>query len=88
MPTECSQDSLDFASRGSRKVPAAFGGGAITSNAGALLLREADRAVALSRQVAACFRDGRRQERIDASSTASKRLWASAFTASRLATRT
>jgi len=65
MPTECSQDSLDFASLGSRKVTAAFDGGAMTSNAGALLLREVDRAIALSRQVAVCFRDGRRQDRIE-----------------------
>ena len=65
MQTECSQDSLDFASLGSRKVTAAFDGGAMTSNAGALLLRETDRAIDLSRQVAACFRDGRRQDRIE-----------------------
>ena len=65
MPTECSQDSLDFASLGGRKVTAAFDGGAITSNAGALLLRETDRAIGLSRQAAACFTDGRRQDRIE-----------------------
>ena len=65
MQTECSQDSLDFASLGSRKVTAAFDGGAITSNAGALLLRETDRRIDLSRQVAACFKDGRRQDRIE-----------------------
>ena len=65
MPTECSQDSLDFASLGGRKVTAAFDGGAMTSNAGALLLRETDRAIGLSRQAAACFSDGRRQDRIE-----------------------
>jgi len=65
MPTECSQDSLDFASLGGRKVTGAFDGGAITSNAGALLLREADRAIGVSRQAAACFTDGRRQDRIE-----------------------
>ena len=65
MPTECSQDSLNFASLGSRKVTAAFDSGAITSNAGALLLRETDRAIGLSRQAAACFTDGRRQDRIE-----------------------
>jgi DDE family transposase len=65
MPTERSLDSLDFASLGGRKVTAAFDGGAITSNAGALLLREADRAIGLSRQAAACFVDGRRQDRIE-----------------------
>jgi hypothetical protein len=65
MQTECSQDSFEFASLGSRKVTAAFDGGVITSNAGALLLREADRNIGLSRQAAACFRDGRRPERIE-----------------------
>ncbi|MFY9640081.1 MAG: IS1380 family transposase [Rhodomicrobium sp.] len=50
---------------GSRKVTAAFDGGAITSNAGALLLRQADRRIGLSRQVAACFKDGRAQDRIE-----------------------
>ena len=65
MQTECSQDSLDFASLGSRKVTAAFDGGAITSNAGALLLREADRVLGLSQRVAACFTDSRRQDRIE-----------------------
>jgi len=65
MQTERSQDSFGFASLGIRKVTAAFDGGAITSNAGALLLREADRALGLSRQVAACFKDGRRQDKIE-----------------------
>ena len=65
MPTECSPDSLDFASLGNRKVTAAFDGGAMTSNAGALLLRETDRITGLTRQAAACFTDGRRQDRIE-----------------------
>jgi hypothetical protein len=65
MQTECRQDSFEFASLGSRKVTSAFDGGAITSNAGALLLREADRRIGLSRRVAACFKDGRRADRIE-----------------------
>ena len=65
MQTECSQDFSDFASLGSRKVTAAFDGGAITPNAAALLLREADRGIGLSRKVAAYFRDSRRQDRIE-----------------------
>jgi hypothetical protein len=65
MPTECSLDSVDFTSLGGRKVTAAFDGGAMTSNAGALLLRETDRGIDLSRQAAACFTDGRRQDRIE-----------------------
>src|SRR5262249_20601896 len=50
---------------GSRKVTAGFGGGALTSNAGALPLREADCRFGLSRQIAACFKDGRRPDRIE-----------------------
>jgi hypothetical protein len=65
MQTECIQDSVEFASLAGRKVTAAFDGGAMTSNAGALLLREADRRIGLSRQVAACFKDGRRQDKIE-----------------------
>src|SRR5208283_3108126 len=65
MRTECSAGQLEFEALGSRKVTAAFDGGAITSNAGALLLRETDRGIGLSRQVSACFRDGRRQDRIE-----------------------
>jgi hypothetical protein len=65
MQTECSQDSFDFESLGRRKVTAAFDGGQMTSNAGAVLLREADRNIRLSRQVAACFKDGRQPERVE-----------------------
>jgi hypothetical protein len=38
---------------------AAFDGGAVTSDAGAVLLREADRAMGLIRRVSACFTDHR-----------------------------
>ncbi len=43
MPTQCSQEELDFGSSGGRKLVGAFDGGAITSNGGALLLGAADR---------------------------------------------
>jgi len=65
MPTLCSAEQLEFEALGSRKVTAAFDGGAITSNAGALLLRQTDRRIGLSRQAAACFRDGRDQDLIE-----------------------
>jgi Transposase DDE domain group 1 len=42
----------------------AFDGGAVTSNGGAVLLREADRAINLTPQVARCFRDGRDQDSV------------------------
>jgi hypothetical protein len=65
MPTDCNAGQLEFEGLGSRKVTACFDGGSITSNAGALLLRQTDRVIGLSRQVAACFRDTRSQEDIE-----------------------
>jgi hypothetical protein len=65
MPTECSPTLFEFASVESRRVVAGFDGGAITSNAGALLLGATDRAIGLVRRFAACFRDARAPERIE-----------------------
>ena len=65
MLTDCNTSPLEFEGLGSRKVTASFDGGAITSNAGALLLRQTDRVIGLSRQAAACFRDARSQEDIE-----------------------
>ena len=65
MPTLCSAGQLEFEALGSRKVTASFDGGAITSNAGALLLRQTDRGIGLSRQAAACFKDGRDQDLVE-----------------------
>ena len=59
MPTECSQDSFDFGTVEGRAVVGAFDGGQITSNAGALLLGQADKAVGLVSRLARCFQDGR-----------------------------
>ena len=47
MPTECSADLFDFAPVAGRRVVASVDGGTITSDAGALLLGEADRAIGL-----------------------------------------
>jgi len=65
MPTECSADLLGFAPVEGREVVAAFDGGAITSDAGALLLGTADRAVRLTERFAVCFHDERRQDLIE-----------------------
>src|SRR5205823_5996866 len=65
MPTECSRDLFGFAPVEGREVVAAFDGGAITSDAGALLLGAADRAIRLTQRLAACFHDVRRQELIE-----------------------
>lgn len=57
--TECSADPLLFAPVEGRNVVASFDGGVITSDAGALLLGAADRAVDLVRRLASCFTDRR-----------------------------
>jgi hypothetical protein len=65
MPTQCSQESFAFASVEGRRVEAAFDGGQVTSDAGALLLGAADRAVRLMDRFAACFHDARRPDLIE-----------------------
>jgi hypothetical protein len=65
MPTDCSADLFGFAPVEGREVVAAFDGGAITSDAGALLLGATDRAVGLMDRLTACFCDVRKQELIE-----------------------
>jgi len=65
MPTECSAKSFGFARVESRAVVAAFDGGAVTSDAGGLLLGATDRAIGLTARVAACFTDHRHPELIE-----------------------
>lgn len=65
MATECSQDSFEFGTVEGRKVVAQFDGGDITSNAGALLLGAADKAIGLVRRLAACFHDERDPDLIE-----------------------
>src|SRR6202171_6442247 len=65
MPTECSADLFGFAPVEGREVVAAFDGGAITSDAGSLLLGAADRAIAMMARFAACFHDVRCQALIE-----------------------
>ena len=64
MPTQCISEPLCFEGFDHRRVEAAFDGGAVTSDAGALLLRETDRAIGLIDRLAACFRDGREPGRV------------------------
>jgi len=65
MPTECSLDLFGFAPVEGREVVAAFDGGAITSDAGALLLGATDRAIRMMDRFAGCFHDMRRQHLIE-----------------------
>jgi Transposase DDE domain group 1 len=64
MPTECSRKPMGFARVDGRAVVADFDGGAITSNAGGLLLGATDRGIGLVERFAACFTDGRSAERV------------------------
>ena len=64
MPTECSAERMGFARVDGRAVVADFDGGAITSNAGGLLLGATDRAIGLVERFAACFSDGRAAQRV------------------------
>ena len=59
MKTECREQQLEFQGIGTRKVVAEFDGGTITSDAGALLLSEADRKYSLLKRFAGCFVDHR-----------------------------
>jgi Transposase DDE domain group 1 len=59
MQTQCISDQYGFEGFDGRRVVAAFDGGSITTDAGALLLRHTDRAIGLFDRVAACFDDQR-----------------------------
>ena len=65
MPTECTADSFEFAPVEGRRVVAAFDGGVITSDAGALLLGSTDRAIGLMDRFAGCFHDARNHNLIE-----------------------
>jgi hypothetical protein len=64
MPTECSAEAYEFARVEGRSVVAAFDGGTVTSDAGALLLGATDRAIGLVERFAGCFQDGRDPDQV------------------------
>jgi hypothetical protein len=59
MQTDCTPTLFEFEAVARRAVVAAFDGGDITSNAGALLLGQVDRGLGLVRRFAECFTDRR-----------------------------
>ena len=65
MPTECSADLFGFVAVAGRAVVAAFDGGTMTSDAGAVLLGATDRAIGLVERFAGCFTDHRSPELIE-----------------------
>ena len=64
MRTECNPTSMRFARLKGRDVVADFGGGTMTSDAGALLLGATDRAIGLVERFSDCFSDGRAADRV------------------------
>ena len=58
--TKCNLTTVQFPSCKRRKVEAHFGGGAVSSDGGVLLLRQADRRLGLTARVAAALGDERR----------------------------
>jgi Transposase DDE domain group 1 len=65
MQTECIPDIFGFEGVEGRDVVAAFDGGAISSNAGALLLGATDRAIRMVDRLASCFVDRRSQAHVE-----------------------
>ena len=59
--TDCKAQSLLFQDLGSRNVVADFSGGTLSTDAGALLLRQVDANLGLTQRLAQCFKDGRNQ---------------------------
>src|SRR5438105_12376934 len=65
MRTECSADLFGFAPIEGRAVVAAFDGGMMTSEAGAMLLGAADRTIGLVARFAGCFTDHRAADLVE-----------------------
>jgi hypothetical protein len=62
LPTECNQNCLSFHPLNLREIRGAFTGGSISSDGGALLLREVEKRTSIIRQFAHCFKDFRKGE--------------------------
>ena len=63
--TECNQETFSFAAHFSRRVEAGFTAGQVSTDGGSLLLRETERKIGLLGRLAACFSDGRDQQRVE-----------------------
>lgn len=57
--TECTNESMSFSSLNGKKIQADFNGGTITSDAGALLLRQVDKQLGLVNAINKCIPDPR-----------------------------
>jgi hypothetical protein len=63
--TECNQSSFGFEAPGRREIVARFDGGTISSDGGAMLLRQTDKRLNLLPRLAGCFLDGRNQDQVE-----------------------
>jgi len=63
--TQCNQECFEFHPLGGREVRGRFDGGAITSDAGGLLLREVEKRTGIIAQFAACCTDHRNPARLE-----------------------
>jgi len=65
METQCNEQLFNFQAQNRREVVAKFDGGTISTDGGALLLREAERLTGIIADFAACFTDHRDPELIE-----------------------
>lgn len=63
--TDCNDQQMFFQELGSRKVVADFTGGSLSSDGGVLLLRQTDKNMGMTVQLAQCFGDLRKQVFVD-----------------------
>jgi hypothetical protein len=63
--TECTQVSFEFEAHFGRQVTAQFDGGTLTTDGGALLLRQTERRLGLLQRLVGCFTDCRRADRVE-----------------------
>lgn len=81
MQTQCTQIEFEFSKHFRRRVTAQFDGGHISSDGGAVLLREVERRLGLFDRLAQCFHDQRDPEQIEHSvrELVSQRIYALAL---------
>src|SRR5580704_14841944 len=63
--TECNQSSFGFEASGRREIVARFDGGTISTDGGALLIRQTDKRLNLLPRPPECFLDGRNPDLIE-----------------------
>jgi hypothetical protein len=62
---QCNQKEFDFGKHFRRQIAARFDGGPISSDGGAILLREVDRRLRLIERLGGCFEDRRDPQRVE-----------------------